>query len=63
MSNKKGAIEHLEKHQMYPATREDLITECDGLPDFSKGDKEWFKDNLPSGTYNSAGEVRKVLGL
>ena len=63
MTNKNGAIEHLKMHQKYPATREDLIKECDDLSDFSKEDKKWFMENLPEGTYESANEVMKVLGL
>ena len=63
MSNKKGAIDHLKKHQMYPATREELIAECNGLSDFSNEDKEWFTDNLPAATYASAKEVMGALGL
>ena len=63
MKNKAGAVEHLKMHQKYPATKADLVKECDGLSDFSKGDKEWFMSHLPAGTYNSAGEVMKALGM
>ena len=63
MSNKKGAIDHLKKHQMYPATREELIAECNGLSDFSKEDKKWFTDHLAAGTYTSANVVIRALGL
>jgi len=57
VSNKKGAISHLKDHQMYPATRDDLIAECNGLSDFSKEDKMWF------GNYASANQVISALGL
>jgi len=63
MSNKKGAVEHLKKHQMYPATRDELIAECNGLSDFSKADKKWFATHLAAGTYNSANAVIRALGL
>lgn len=63
MSDKKGAIEHLKKHQMYPATRDEMVKECNELSDFSSGDKKWFMDNLPEGTYSSAGQVIRTLGL
>ena len=63
MSDKKGAIEHLKKHQMYPATRKELVEECAGLSDFSKEDKKWFEDHLPEGVYNSAGQVIRTIGL
>lgn len=63
MNDTKGVIKHLREHQEYPATREEMVAECDGLSDFSDEDKEWFTDNLPDGTYNSADEVIKVLKL
>ncbi|EKD57127.1 MAG: hypothetical protein ACD_57C00401G0007 [uncultured bacterium] len=63
VSNKKGAISHLKDHQMYPATRDDLIAECNGLSDFSKEDKMWFEEHLPEGNYASANQVISALGL
>ncbi|MCL4365965.1 DUF2795 domain-containing protein [Patescibacteria group bacterium] len=58
-----SAIDHLEKHQSYPATKEELVKECNELSDFSASDKEWFMKNLPEGTYKSAEDVIGVLGL
>ena len=63
MGNKKGAIEHLKKHQMYPATRDELVRECNELADFSQEDKVWFMSHLPDGTYRSAQDVTRALGL
>ena len=63
MNDTKGVIKHLRDHQEYPATREEMVVECDNLSDFSEEDKEWFTDNLPDGTYNSADEVIKALKL
>ena len=63
MMNKQGAIDHLKSHQKYPASKADLLAECDGLTDFSAEDKKWFTDNLPEGTYNSADEVTKALNM
>ncbi len=63
MNDTKGVIKHLREHQEYPATREEMVAECDGLSDFSNEDKEWFTDNLPDGTYKSADEVIKTLKL
>ncbi|OGM68606.1 hypothetical protein A2985_01120 [Candidatus Woesebacteria bacterium RIFCSPLOWO2_01_FULL_43_11] len=63
MQNKQGAIDHLKNHQKYPASTEQLLAECDGLTDFSAEDKKWFTDNLKEGTYASADEVIKALGL
>ena len=63
MMNKQSAIDHLKSHQKYPASKADLLAECDGLTDFSAEDKKWFTDNLPEGTYNSADEVTKALNM
>ncbi|KKQ52680.1 hypothetical protein A2865_00215 [Candidatus Woesebacteria bacterium RIFCSPHIGHO2_01_FULL_39_17] len=66
MKNVKGAIDHLKTHQSYPATKEELLAECDNLSDFSDEDKEWFKANLPEepeGGFKSADEVIKALSL
>jgi len=63
MDDTKGVIKHLREHQEYPATKEEMVAECDGLSDFSDEDKEWFTDNLPDRTYKSADEVIKTLKL
>lgn len=63
MQNVQGAIDHLKTHQKYPATKADLVAECDNLSDFSEEDKKEFAEKLPEGTYNSAEEVSTALGL
>jgi len=63
MQDKKNAIDHLKSHQKYPATKEELVKECNDLSDFSEVDKKWFMENLPEGTYESAEQVINVLGL
>lgn len=62
MKDIKGAVDHLKKHQEYPATKDDLIAACYGLTDFSEEDKKWFMSHLPERTYYSADEVAMVLG-
>lgn len=62
MMNKGGAIDHLKNHQKYPATRAQLMAECDNLSDFSPEDKKEFSKALPGGTYDSADMVIKALG-
>jgi hypothetical protein len=58
-----NTISHLKSHQKYPATKEDLVKECDDLSDFSDEDKKWFVSHLKEKTYMSADEVIKELGL
>ena len=62
MTNKQGAIDHLKTHQSYPATKAELLAECDGLSDFSKEDKEEFAAGLTKETYDSADAVIADLG-
>ena len=54
-------IDHLTKHQSYPATRAELLASCKNLMDFSDAEKKWFAAHLPEGSYASADEVRKAL--
>ena len=63
MKDVKNAIAHLKTHQKFPATKQELVKECDSLSDFSEKDKRWFESNLPAGTYHSAEEVIQALGL
>ncbi len=63
MQNKKDAIDHLKTHQSYPATKAELIAECDNLSDFSDEDKKWFMEHLTKENYESANAVMKDLGL
>ncbi|OGY27013.1 MAG: hypothetical protein A2Z42_02450 [Candidatus Woykebacteria bacterium RBG_19FT_COMBO_43_10] len=63
MQNKEGAVDHLKSHQSYPATKAELVAECDNLSDFSEEDKKEFTEKLPDKSYNSADEVVEALGL
>lgn len=63
MQNSQAVMDHLKTHQNYPATKADLVAECNSLSDFSQEDKTWFTTTLPEGTYNSAEEVVKALGV
>lgn len=63
MKNLDGAKDHLNNHQKYPATKGELMAECDGLSDFSAEDKKWFGEHLTEKTYTSAQDVMETLGL
>lgn len=63
MKNIKNTMDHLKTHQKYPATKEELVKECNELSDFSDEDKKWFEQNLPDKTFSSADEVAEALGL
>lgn len=63
MQKADGVIAHLKEHQSYPATKEQLVAECDNLSDFSDEDKAEFSEKITDGTYNNAEEVVQALGL
>ncbi len=63
MQDISNAIAHLNDHQTYPATKQELVKTCNELSDFSEEDKKWFEANLQEGTYKSADEVIAALGL
>ena len=63
MQNVQGTLDHLKTHQKYPATKAELLKECDGLSDFSEEDKKWFSEHLTKGEYESAEEVIADLGV
>jgi hypothetical protein len=54
--------QHLRDHQTFPANRAQLLAACKGLIDFSAGEKRWFADHLPEGTYKSPDDVLKAIG-
>ncbi len=62
MQDVQNAMKHLKEHQKYPATKAELVAQCDSLSDFSETDKQEFSSALPDGTYNSAEEVVAALG-
>lgn len=61
MNDMENAMKHLREHQTYPATKAELVAECNSLSDFAQADKMEFEKMLPEGTYNSAEEVAKAL--
>lgn len=63
VQDRENVMMHLREHTKYPATRDQLVKECNSLSDFSDEDKKWFSDNLPAGTYRSAEEVARALKM
>ena len=58
-----AAKKHLADLVKYPATRAEVLAACADTPEFSAGEKRWFSDNLPEGSYASADEVAAALKL
>lgn len=63
MQDVANATKHLREHATYPASKAELVAHCNNLSDFSEEDKKEFAEKLPEGTYNSADDVVKALGL
>ncbi len=61
MKDVQNFMDHLKNHQKFPATKAELVAECDHLSDFTPEDKREFEENLPEGTYNSAEEVMEAM--
>ena len=59
----KAMKEHLSAHVKYPATKADILKACNDTSDLSADDKASFAAALPDGTYKSADEIVKALGL
>ena len=54
---------HLREHVSYPATRDTLLAACADTGEFSPAERQWASDNLPEGSYATAADVEKALGL
>lgn len=63
MQNMQAAMDHMKDHVTYPVTKADLVAACNNMSEFSDADKKEFADKLPDGTYNSAEEVTKAMGM
>ena len=63
MLNPAGVRDHLRSDQTYPATKAELVAECNRLSEFSAEDKSEFASKLSERTYSSADEVIQAIGL
>jgi len=60
---KEKYMSHIGSDVEYPATCEALVSACNGMSEFSGDEKAWFAKALPHGTFNSAADVNKAVGL
>ena len=59
---KQMMIEHIKTHAGgYPVTKEQLVAACENMSEFTAEQKEWFASALPTGSYNTAGDVIKAI--
>lgn len=63
MTDKNAAREHLEKHQTYPATKTEILANCQKLSDLKPEDRKFVEKTLPDRTFYTAAEVERILGV
>jgi hypothetical protein len=61
--NAKTVERHLRDHQRYPATKAQILAECENLSEFTDSDRKWFTDKLPDRSYGSPEAVLEAIGL
>ncbi|HVO30721.1 MAG TPA: hypothetical protein VMV18_08290 [bacterium] len=61
--DREKAMTHLKNHVDYPADRAKILAACADTEEFTKEQKDWFAKHLPEGTYASADDVAKALGI
>jgi hypothetical protein len=54
---------HLADHVKYPASRTAVLAACADTPEFGAEEKRWLSSHLPEGSYASAFDVLKAVGL
>lgn len=57
------AMKHFDEHISYPATKEEIVEECNKMGHLPEEDKKWIMDNLLEKTYMNADEVKEALGM
>ena len=60
---KKKYNSHVAADVMYPATCEQISTACGNMSEFNEEEKMWFMKALPHGTYKTAADVNRAVGI
>ncbi|HLG18742.1 MAG TPA: hypothetical protein VI895_02860 [Bdellovibrionota bacterium] len=61
-----NVTKHVKEHLTFTATgmtKAEILKVCNNMTDISENDKKLFAQKLPEGTYKSAEEVIKAVGL
>lgn len=62
IKDKKRIMEHLKEHQTYPASKKELMANCNELEDIDKADKKMM-ETIPNRIYKSTDDVMRTIGL
>lgn len=63
MELKNEAVEHLQRHVVYPATRSAIVEACNKMGHVEQADREYLERYLPDWTFVNADEVVRALGV
>ncbi len=55
--------DHILNHISYPATKKEIVEECDKMSHVPESTRKMVNDQLPNRTYKSADEVMMALGM
>ena len=55
--------EHIGSDVMYPASCEQIVNACNNMSEFNAEEKAWFAKALPHGSYLSASDVNRAVGI
>jgi hypothetical protein len=57
-------LTHIRQHvTRWPAGKQDIAAECQGMSDITDQEKKWFLDSLPEGIYDTPEDVLKALQM
>lgn len=59
----KTILEHLSKHQTFPASKDDIIAMFAELHGIEGEEIIWLQERLPDAVYDSSDEVKEELGI
>lgn len=55
--------EHIRNHMRYPATKREIVEECNRMSHVPAETRRMVETQLPEGSYQSADEVMRALGI
>lgn len=63
MSNMGEMLDKLKDKIDFPAAKERIVKAADDMTEMADDAKDWIRNDLPEGVYNSIEEVKTALGM
>ncbi len=60
---KEKYMAHIGSDVMYPASCEQIVNACNNMSEFTADEKAWFAKALPHGSFKSAADVNRAVGI